>query len=145
MSLPRGGGLAGPDDGRQPLPDRGGDGLDVGSEAVIARDEYDPAVRTGRRNPERIALALDDEHGHLHPLELLEPAGRCGFRAAAGWAERESEAQDGDGAHLGGCPAGHARAERATADDERQPAQLVCGQAAGDGYPGGVELARGRR
>ena len=57
--------------------------------ASAALSEWSPATRDHlptrrlRRHPERVALALDDEDGHLHGVELADPARRLGPTAAA--------------------------------------------------------------
>jgi hypothetical protein len=58
---------------------------------------------------------------------------------------RKGEAEDSEGADLGGGPAGDARAGRATAADDRHSAQSVVAKLREHARPGGVELPCGSR
>jgi hypothetical protein len=126
-------------DAGQPLAHRRGDGFGVGLEAVVARYLDHLAQRSGRRDSEAIALALDDECRHGHRVQLGEAALRRLARAARRL-EREREAKDCDCAGRLDRPAGDPGAERATADYQGQAGQLVLAQLFDDRDPGGVEL-----
>ena len=58
------------------------------------------------RHPERVALALHDQHGHRHRLELGQPR----LLRPPGRVQREREAEDARRAGRLRRPAGHARA-----------------------------------
>src|SRR5436190_13345355 len=77
---------------RQPPAHRLGDGADVGLQAVVARDLGDGPPRALGRHPELITLALDDEGGGAHSIELVEAARRIRLVAAGARLERKREA-----------------------------------------------------
>jgi hypothetical protein len=89
---------------------------EVAREPVIAGDGHHGPPRARGRHPERVALALDDEHrAPPDGVELGQrlwraggPAPSSGCRARR--AEREGEAQDARRARGARGPAGHARA-----------------------------------
>jgi hypothetical protein len=112
---------------------------------VVPRHLDNRAVRSGWWHPERVFLALDDQHRHPYLVELGEPARGGWARGPAGRLERERQAEHRDGTRGLRGTAGHPAAERPTADDQRQPAQLVRDQVLDDRDPGGVELVHGRR
>src|SRR5436190_20939803 len=85
--------------------------LAVRAQAVVALQAHDLAAGPVGRHPERVALALDDQHGYLDGLEL----GQAGLLGATRRVQREREADDAGGAGRGGGAAGHARARRAAA------------------------------
>ena len=73
-----------------------GDRLDIRPQTVVTRHpDYLPA-RCGGRNPERVSLALDDEHRDADELELRETAHRRRARPPARRLQREGEAQHRD-------------------------------------------------
>ena len=55
----------------------------LGLEAVVARRPARPASGPGRRHPERVALALDDEHRDVDRVELVRAGSAAGF--PGGW------------------------------------------------------------
>ncbi len=64
---------------------------------MIALHRHHVASAAPGRDAKSIALALDDERGYLHCVEL----GQAALRRLAGalrWLERKSQAEDGDGA-----------------------------------------------
>jgi hypothetical protein len=107
---------------------------------VVAGDRHDLALRTCGRQTEPVARALDDQHRNLNCVELVQPAGRR-LVAAPRRLQRERETQDGNGAGLRSGAAGDARAERATADDQRHVDRELLDHR----DPRSVQLARGRR
>jgi 5'-3' exonuclease len=111
---------------------------------VVARNLHDRATRAGRRHAERVPVTLHDEHRQLDVVELVQATlgGRGPGAARRLQRERKAEHRHGTGFLRG--PAGHARAQRAAADDQRQPAQLPAAEVIDDRRPGDVELARGR-
>jgi hypothetical protein len=109
---------------------------------VVARDANDGPSRRGGRHPERVALALDDQHRHLDRVELVQsallgPPGRMdgkGQAEHAGRPGRRRRAARDTGA--GRTPTGH----------DRQLGQLLVAQLRDDGRSSVVELrCRGRR
>jgi len=58
------------EDAGQPGTHRRGNRLGIRLEAMVTGNPHDVAVGAGRRHPETIALALDDEGRHLHCVEL---------------------------------------------------------------------------
>jgi len=113
---------------------------------VVARNLRDDTVSGCGRDPEPVARPLHDERRHHHGVQLGQPAGGWVTARTPRRLERECQAQDADGAGLPDGPAGHASAQRPSADDEREPAQLTRAQVLDHRRPGGVELAsRGRR
>jgi hypothetical protein len=103
---------------------------------VIAGDRDDRAVLGGRRHPERVALALDNEHRDVHLVELRQAA-----RFRAPWRmHRKREAEYCDGADCFRGAAGDARSEGPAADHERQTLQFTRPEVIDDGRPGSVEL-----
>ena len=106
------------------------------SKRVRPRDLHDSAMRCRRRHPEGVALALDDERGDLHGVELGQPALARIVRLARR-VKREREAEHRRSAGLGRSATGDASARRAAARDERNlEAELL-----DHGNPGRVELA----
>jgi hypothetical protein len=106
---------------------------------VIALDACHCSPDRVGRHPERVALALHDEDGHLDGVEfrqarLLRPPGGM---------DGKRETENGDSSSLGGGTAGDTRAERAAARDQWEVAELVA-DVRDDRRPCGVEL-RGRR
>jgi hypothetical protein len=95
------------------------------------------------RHPERIAVALHDQHRNLHGVELADAALRR-IVGLAGRMHREREAEDCAGVDLGRRAAGHAGSSGAPTDDERKPLERVAAQLLDDGLPSRVELL-GRR
>ena len=92
-------------------------------QAVVALHDGDLAERAGGRHAERVARALHDQHRDGHRLELGQPARRRLRSRAARRLQREGEAEHADRAGRLGRAAGHARARRAAADDQRQSAR----------------------
>ena len=92
------------------------------------------ACRTGRCSPWMTSTGTVDR------VELVEAA-RLRAAGAARRLQREREAEHADRARRRGGAAGDARARRAAAGDEPQPAQLAAAQALDDRGPGRVELA----
>jgi hypothetical protein len=84
-----------------------------------ARDADDRAIRTLRRSPERVILALDDEGRDFDRLELGEAA----FFRPAGGVERKGEAQDGDRVSLRSGSTRDPRAQRSTASQDGESAE----------------------
>ena len=103
----------------EPVADRLSDRGEVGAEAVVRLDLHHLALRPGRRDPERVARALDDEHRDGDGLELGQAARRVA--RASRRPEREREAEDARGAGGRGRAAGDPRARGAAAGDDRQP------------------------
>jgi hypothetical protein len=108
---------------------------------VVAVHLRDRAVPSPRRHAEGIARSLHDEHGHVHRVELVEPAPL----GAARRVNRKREAEHGCRAGRLGGAAGDAGAGRAAAGDESQTRELVAAQMLEHCRPGGVELRRRRR
>src|SRR5438876_7735240 len=114
---------------------------EVAPQAVIGCDLDDGALLRGWRDPERVAGALDDERRHRDRVELGQAARR---RRATRRLQREREAEHGDGARRLDGAAGHPRAGRAPAHEERHAAESSRAEMLADGDPGGVQRA-GRR
>ena len=115
------------------------DGFEVALEAVIAPHLHHLASGARGRDAESIALALDDERGHLSPRRARASGSSAACRrAAAARAERPGR---GRRRRPSRPRCGKRRGpERATADDEWQAGELAGAQALEDGDPGGVEL-----
>ena len=108
---------------------------------ILALSEWSPGTVTtsrrgpGRRHPERIALALNDQCRHGDRVELGQPAlGR--IIAAAGRVQRERKAEDSGGAGVRRGPARDARARGTPAGDQRKPRPLPGGGGGGGGGGG---------
>jgi hypothetical protein len=130
--------------GREPGSYRRRHSVEVRPETVVAPHSHHGAERPGRRDPELVSLALHDQSRDGQSIELGQTA--LG-RLSTGSSRRqqgEGEAQHSDGADRLRRPTGHARAQRATADDERQVLQLVLAQVVDHGRPRSVELSRRR-
>jgi hypothetical protein len=123
---------------REPVPHRRAQLGQPGAEAVVTGHKYDVAALARRRDAERIALPLDDEHRNGDGVELVEAA----LLGPARRVQREREAADRHGACLGRRATGHARAGRAAADHERQARELLGAQVREDREPRRVELMR---
>jgi hypothetical protein len=54
----------------KPFTHRGFHRSEVGLQAVVARHLYDGAVGAGRWNAELVSIALHNEHGNGHCVEL---------------------------------------------------------------------------
>ena len=78
------------------------------------------------------------EHGQLDRVELV----LARLLGPAGSVQRERQAEHGDRTGLGRRPARHPRAGGATADHERQPAQLALAQLLDHRNPGLVQPIR---
>ena len=63
-------------DAAEPGPRGRGHRPEVGPQAVVAGHQRHGPARGRRRNAERVALALHDQHRDPHPLELGEAARR---------------------------------------------------------------------
>ena len=111
---------------------------------MVASDGHDLARRTGRRNPERIALALHHERRHGYGFELGQAA-LARLPRARRRLERKCKTEDTGGACCICGPARDARAERAAADDGRKVCELCTAQTLEDGRPDCVELSGGCR
>ena len=104
-------------------------------ERVRPRDLHDRPVRCGRRHPEGIVLALDDECGDLDGVELGQTA-LARIVSLARRVERERETEHRRGARVGRSATGDASARRAATRDQRNlEAELL-----DHGNPGRVEL-----
>jgi DNA-binding MarR family transcriptional regulator len=112
---------------------------------VVAGNLHDLAALSGRRHPEAIPCALDDQGRDAHGVQLVETVLRWGPAGPARRPEREREAEHRhrpcllDGAARDACAQGPA------ADDDRQSAQRALAEVVEDGGPGRVELARRSR
>ena len=94
----------------KPVLDGGCDGLRVARRLWSPGHFDDLAALPGRRHAEAVALALHDEHGHLHRVELGQAVGRRRLALARRRLEREGEAQHGDRAgHRRRCGTPRAR------------------------------------
>jgi hypothetical protein len=111
-------------------------------QAVVAGHFDHLAVPPGRRHAEAVARALHHEHRHRDRLEFVKAIRRRWPSLAGRRLKRECEAEYARRASGLGGAAGHARARRAPAWDERQAAQLIVGEPRGHGDPRGVELMR---
>lgn len=110
---------------------------------MISGDAYhDPRWAIGR-DPERVALALHDQNRDGDGIELAEPA-LVRIVAAAGWMDRERQAEDRARAGLRGRSARDASSCGASAEDQRQSGELAVTKLRGDRKPRGVELRRRR-
>jgi hypothetical protein len=105
-------------DRREPVRDGRSHG-GTASQRMRARDRDDCAVRTLRRSPKWVTLALDDEGRDFDRIELGEAA----FFRPARRVERKREAQDGDRASLGGRSTRDPRAQRSTASQHGEAAE----------------------
>jgi hypothetical protein len=123
----------------EPAPHRGGHGVGIGLEAVIAGDRYDLAGGAGRREPEAIALALNYEHRDLHGVELVL-AGHRRLARPRRRLERKRQAEHRHRARVGGGAAGDPPTQRSAADDEWQAGKLGAAQALDHREPGRVEV-----
>ena len=101
---------------------------------------HDGATSRRRRDAEAVALALHDEYRNGHGIELRQATRRGLSGASRRRLQREGETQDAHGASLRRSAACDAGAGRATADDERQPAQVLLPEVVDDRDPRGVEL-----
>lgn len=114
---------------------------------MVTGDQLDVAAWTRRRDSERIALALHDEHGDGDRGQLGQAA-LGGVIAAARRVQREGEAQRGVGLRSRGRAAGHAGARGAPADDQAPGQRLTQAGAPARAQlrdhrqPGLVELGR---
>ena len=120
------------------------DGVEILLEPVVPRHDHDLSRRAGRRDPERITLALHDKSRHAHRIELIQ-AGLLRLVSAARWLERKSEAEHAHGARLPGCAAGNSTAHRAAARNDRQAVQGACRKLPDDRDPRCVEHRWARR
>ena len=118
--------------------------VEIGLEPVIAAHRHHLAQRTGRRDPVRIARALDDERRHGDRIELGETA-LPRLTGTGRRRERERKTEDTGGACCIRRPARDTRAERASADHERKVRELGAAQPFDDDGPGCVELSGRRR
>jgi Stage II sporulation protein E (SpoIIE) len=125
----------------EPVPHGRAHGVEVGAEAVIARDDHNAPVRAALRHAEGVALALHDEHGNLDGVELV----LARLLGPAWGVERERQAEHADRTGLRHRPARHPRPGGATADDQRQPAQIAVAQLLDHSNPGRVQLIRRSR
>ena len=103
----------------KPFPHRSRDRLRR-AEAVVARHEHDRAQARGWRDPERVALALDDEERHRDRIELRQPARSVRSARRPEW---EREAEHAGGFSRRGGAAGDPRTRRPAAGEERQAVQ----------------------
>src|SRR5918996_4040527 len=87
--LRRAGPLRPTDDARKPALHGRGHRLDVSTQAVVARHLHDRPTSRGRGNAEPVALALHDQHGDGHLLELGQTARRRRPRTPARRLQRE--------------------------------------------------------
>jgi len=92
---------------------------------VVAGNVHDLPARAGGRQPERVALALHDEHRDGDSLQLRQAAGL----GTAGRVEREREAEHGVRSRRLHGAAGDPRPERTAAGDQARAAQLTRDQA----------------
>jgi hypothetical protein len=99
---------------------------------VRARDENNVAVRRFGWDPERVALALDDERWHIDGVKL----GQASLLRLPGRVDWEREAENSDCANLVRGAAGDPRAGGAAADDQRQAREEL----RDDREPGLVQL-----
>ena len=100
------------------------------------------AALAGGRHAERVALALHHERRNRYGVQLGQAAVLRGGAARSVHGKRQAEHSHGAGGlHRA---ARDARAQRAAADHERQPAQLAAAELVDHGSPGGIELVRGR-
>src|SRR5215218_1028492 len=121
----------------QPVADRRGDRGAVGLQPVVAVHPRDGTPGGVRRHPERVALALDDEHGDRDGVQLGEPRPLRPPRRVDG----EREAQHAGRAGLPRRAARHPRARGPPAAQHRDGAAYHVD----DRDPRRVELVRGRR
>jgi DNA-binding MarR family transcriptional regulator len=112
---------------------------------VVPGNLHDLTALSGRRHPEGIPRALDDQGREAHRIQLVETVLRRGPAGPARRLEREREAEHRDRARLLDGAARYARAQGPAADDERQPAQLALAEVVEHGDPGRVELTRRSR
>jgi len=111
---------------------------------VVSRHLHDRAERPGGRDPEAVVLSLHDERGHPHRVEFRQPARRRLPARAAGRPQREGETEHADRAGRVRGAARDPRAERTSADDEREAGELALAESLDDRRPDGVELSRRR-
>ena len=107
---------AGEGQGLEPVPDSRGNSLEICLEAVVAGHLHHRAVRRVRGHAERVALALHDEHRHLHGVELAQ----AGLLRLSRGMNGKREAKYGGRACFRCRPAGHPRTRRAPPRDQRE-------------------------
>src|ERR687897_1192492 len=112
-------------------------GVEVRAEAVAARYDHHAAPAALRRHSERVAITLHNEHGNVDLVELV--LARLGRIGPAGSVHRKGKAEHGHRAGLGRRPARDPRAGGASADHDRQPAQIAIPELLDDRDPCLVE------
>jgi DNA-binding transcriptional MerR regulator len=126
----------------EPAAHGGANRVEVGLQAVVARDPDDGAARPRWRHPEAVALALDDEHRDLDRVQLVDPARPWLLALAGRRLERERQTEDGDGIRVLRRPTGNPSAQRAPAGDQRQATELLRAERLDHRCPGGVKARR---
>ncbi len=114
------------------------------AQRMVAGNPHHVAIPGRRGHPERIAFALNDEHGRRDRLELGETALPRICRPARRM-EREGQAEHRDSVGLGRGPTRHPCPRGATAGHERKTPQLRLAEMGDYGLPCRVELLGRRR